>query len=291
MSRERIYWDYVSSGASLENQFLDNALPQSLFERADLLYYYGWEEQQSHDNETADGAPDPADLPKLAMYRELGLSPRPQHNMKVVLRHIQTKDPKVDRNYRDRYYEWTGAQYSCVYTPRAILAHASESPAEAGALRGIRGRDLVRLSHWSDVVYCRWLQFCRDFRLEPSSIRHIFQTDVTNPTTIDIVTDALGQLDRQLGRQLGQGLKYWPTGWPPRANEGITTFVHGTEEYRAVLATPNGVGPVHFVSQHRARLGRLMIIGVSVFCTAFSSQRAPFNMCFHVEQLGKIGQG
>lgn len=172
--------------------------------------------------------------------------------------------------------------YSCVYNPNAILAHASESPDFMGAQQQFqqRGIPVVPLKHWSDVVFLEWADQCAHWQAPLTGLRAIIQCDVNNKTTERIVDAAL--------RSAGMELKHWPKReWATGPRQGVATFPIDSPECQAILATPNGVGPVHLLTQHQARLGRMMVSAVTAFeRPSFGANPAPVNLVFHVTPVG-----
>lgn len=151
-----------------------------------------------------------------------------------------------------------------------------------GAQEGFQQHALpiVPLKHWSDVVLLKWADCCTQWRTPLTGLRAIIQCDVNNKTTERIVYTAL--------QRAGMELKPWPRReWKTRPGQGAATFPINSPECQAILATPNGVGPVHLLTQHQRQLGKMIISAVTVFTrTFFGFNPAPLNLVFHVVPAG-----
>lgn len=274
----------ILKGHALQRKFVDrHGVRPSPYQHLEWLDHYGWGVQWPSDG-SDDGTPLPQDTPKWTMYHDLGLSTRSDRNVKITVRHIDSLTCLINpeavsedqRVYRP--YHATGALYSCVYDPHAILVTSSESPAWCGSQRGILGDGVVPLKRWSDVVFLQWQDLCtRVWRTHMADIRAIVQLDITNQTTIRIVNEAL--------RRTGMPLNDWPhKDWTRYPAQGMANFSWSTAEYQAILATPNGVGPAHLLLGHPDQLGKKMISAISVFRrTRFGTDTAPMNLCFHIK--------
>lgn len=207
----------------------------------------------------------------MAMYHDLRLSTVPRDNMLITLTH--SKEAEFD----DKTYPATQGKYQCVYNPKAIIASVSESPDHKGYDEDITGDDVIPLKHWSDVVFLRWQLFCRGNAWRMRNLKYIIQTDIDNRKTEDIVFTAINKS--------GLPLQEWPwRDWRQYPNQGTATFHFGSDQFRAILASPNGAGAAHFLFQHKEALGNLVITAVSCFYLQGHAYNPwTLNMVFYIE--------
>lgn len=206
--------EVVAKGRRLEARFYRRVgLPLSPFRDFAQFEQYGWEEE-SLSQYSREGAPIAQDTAKLALYRDIGLSPHPNQNTKNLMRHVNTtvsiSNPgQVElegiRPVR-REYAATGSIHTCIYKPRVIFFQSGESPFKMGRQRGILGCELVPLRHWSDVVFLTYQELCSRWGSSVKEIRAILHLDVPNETTDKVVKDAL--------HYSGMPLRDWPEGLP-----------------------------------------------------------------------------
>lgn len=250
----------VGKGFRLIHDF-HQPVEQSLWVDVDHLTKYGWA-VDFEDNRNA--APRPEEAHKIAMYQDLGISLLRADNTKVKWMHKYASEPWGRQGPR---FEATEGHYNCICNPKAIIALDSESPDHMGLDNDIHGRDVVSLKHWSDIVFLQWKRYCQSKRIPLSNLQYIMQVNITNTTTQTIVDEALA----------GLGLRLQPWVGP----HGVTTVPYDTPEGQAILATPNGVGPVHLLTQHKRALGHLMIYAITAFnAQTFGGSTAPLNLCF-----------
>ena len=260
----------VQKGFRLAWSFSANT-PPSRWQNFKDLDNFGWAMEYHQQPGDENGAPLPQDESKVNMYHDLRLSDHSAYNFKCTMRHM----------FDNGGFSPTRGFYSCVYNPNAILAHASESPDYKGAQHlHLHGLPIVPLKHWSDVVFLKWAECCAHWRTPLTGLRAIIQCDVNNKTTERIVYTAL--------ERTGMELKQWPKReWQTRPRQGAATFPLDSPECQAILATPNGVGPVHLLTQHQWQLGKMMISGVTAFARlSFGANPAPLNLVFHVVPVG-----
>ena len=262
MDDEQLYSVAVRKGQHLAWRFsADN--PPSEWQSFNDLAIAGW--RRTHEGTHVPDHRIHGGTSRIDMYRDLGLSLHARDNAFFKWEHVAAGWAAAAHNRPARYYQPTGGHYQCVYNPAAIIAFASESPATMGYDEGIEGADVVPLCHWSDVVYLQWEQYCRENGLRPSNLRIIIQNDVDNRTTHRIVAYALERA----------GLAFRPWG------HGVATFEFGSEEFCAILASPNGVGPAHLLLDHQATMGKMVITAVGCFFHAGDPYKT-VNLCFHV---------
>lgn len=260
----------VQKGHQLASSFSAN-MPASRWQTVQDLDNLGWAQEYQEPGEE-NGAPLVQDESKVNMYHDLRLSEHPSYNFNCRMKHM----------FDNGGFYPTRGFYSCVYNPNAILAHASESPDFLGAQQQFQqhGLPIVPLKHWSDVVFLKWAECCAHWRTPMTGLRAIIQCDVNNKTTERIVCTAL--------ERCGMKLQQWPKReWKTGSQQGAATFPIDSPECQAILASPNGVGPVHLLTQHQRQLGKMMVSAVTAFARlSFGANPAPINLVFHVVPVG-----
>lgn len=272
------FGDAIDKGCRLAS-FFKSAATASEWNDPASLEKYGWDKDYHVPLFDTNGAPNSWDGQSMATYQDLGLSPAKEDNVRVPLKHVNPR--RTDRDYS---YPATNGYYICVYNPLAIIVRASWSPWIAGAWLEppIPDHEVVPLSHWSDIVFLQWQRYCSEAHVDPSDLRVIVQSHVTNDTTLRIITSAL--------KHARMDLCEWQSEyWKKKSCLAPATFPFGTPEYYALLATPNGVGPVHFLTQHQNVFGKKLFEGVTVFGRD-DIDFEDVSLCFHIAPVFEKGE-
>ena len=95
---------------------------------------------------------------------------------------------------------------------------------------------------WSDVAFALWQAISALNNTDIKNIRYIVQDDINNEITRSIVFQAV----------------------PDRSKE-LAIFSYGTEEFQALLGTPNSAGGVYLLMEHKRILGLKTISRIFVF--------------------------
>lgn len=101
---------------------------------------------------------------------------------------------------------------------------------------------------WSDVTFAVWEALSALHRSNIQDLRYIVLTEVDNYISTIIIDHAV--LDP---------LK-------------VATFEPGTEAHRALLGSPNGVGSVYLLMEHKKQLGRKTIGRIIICCVALEEE-------------------
>ncbi|KAB8232368.1 hypothetical protein ETB97_006282 [Aspergillus alliaceus] len=109
----------------------------------------------------------------------------------------------------------------------------------------------VPLRQWSDVIFLLWKRVAKS---NAGGLRHIFQSIVANQQTLNIMRQAIGEAD---------DFKDWDKYSPIQENG--RTFRPGSDEYYALLYSPNGRGIGWMLTQHKTQLGLLTVSSITVF--------------------------
>lgn len=262
------FWKAARRGAILRQDFFEE-VPQSQFLEFSQLMQHGWEIDFE---DPLFGVPRSHEIDKLAMYRDNNIPTSRSDNLRTKIVHSRVSYP----DGRHKKYRPTQAFYECTLNPRAIVAISGESPAYRARRDQIPRDDIVRLQHWSDVVFLLWQNYCQRRGLPMSGLTHIIQQDVDNPRTRRIIPEVLSSADFD-------DLRPWRN---DAKDPGAITFPLGCEAFDAILGSPNGVGPAFFLAQHKEALGEKVIAAVSVVCHPDSEGSLGLaSFCFHVQPL------
>ena len=126
----------------------------------------------------------------------------------------------------------------------------------AQGVNGRKGSSVPPLNHWSDIAYLQWLS-----KAEPdSNLRFVLRYNVINDGTCF----ALDFMESHCGFALTQ--------WPG------TTYYPGSNEFNALLGSPNGQGVAHMLIQHRKQLGHRAVEKVIIFFIACRGKMLLFHL-------------
>jgi hypothetical protein len=100
-----------------------------------------------------------------------------------------------------------------------------------------------RLNHWSDIAYLQWLSKAST----GSRLRYVLRYNVLNDLTAFAMTF--------MSSHNGLVLADWP---------GIT-YDAGSDEFNALLGSPNGRGVAYLLIQHQKQLGHKTVENITVF--------------------------
>lgn len=95
---------------------------------------------------------------------------------------------------------------------------------------------------WSDATFALWEAITSFTRSDIRYLRYIAHSDISNPVTKFIIHRIV-----------------------PKDSESVTVFNAGTNAFLALLGTPNGVGGVHLLMEHKRALGYKTIARAIVF--------------------------
>ncbi|KAF1994511.1 hypothetical protein P154DRAFT_585619 [Amniculicola lignicola CBS 123094] len=159
----------------------------------------------------------------------------------------------------------TGASYTTVFNPDdgVIIAWGKYSPAYMGPKKNPPVTVFPALKSWSDVTFLQWAGLTSKAGKSAGNIRHIISSPVENKPSQALIARALKNAKKELGA------------WPG------TSFTTTTDEGKALLAAPNGVGITYFLSQHKAQLGTKTVTKLTVFVDGGNSPRPP-SLLFYV---------
>ena len=95
---------------------------------------------------------------------------------------------------------------------------------------------------WSDATFAVWKFATAYFKTNIQDIRYIGQAGIDNPFTVSIINRVV-----------------------PDRYKKVSIFNYDTDEFRALLGTPNGVGGVYLLMEHKKILLRKTIPRILVF--------------------------
>ncbi|KAH6870362.1 hypothetical protein BKA58DRAFT_401903 [Alternaria rosae] len=158
---------------------------------------------------------------------------------------IVHEDPTDDEDVDDQMYVVDGEEgkeYRCTGMNR-------KGPMQAGQERVPRltRDDMPKLHQFSDVGWITWKTFAGHNGDNIRGLRYFISVAITNPQTRSVCRKVF--LDKNLVL----------TGWPGEA------FLSGTDEFHAILGTPNMRGYGYMLIQHKADLGNMYVNAVRVF--------------------------
>ena len=116
--------------------------------------------------------------------------------------------------------------------------------------------------YWSDAAFALWEAITSFNRSNIRYLRHIAHNDISNPVTKYIIHRAV-----------------------PNEFESVTVFDAGTNAFLALLGTPNGVGGVHLLMEHKRALGYKTITRAIVFRKGPRTFPSGSDVVFHVQDM------
>jgi hypothetical protein len=119
------------------------------------------------------------------------------------------------------------------------------------AAEGWPADDYVPLKQWSDVVFLLWQRIAGS---NARGLQHHIQCPISNEDTRRIMRKAIGE---------GDSFSDWDSLSP--FQEGGRTFRPNSQEYYALLGSPNGFGIAWLLIQHKAQLGVKTVSEITVF--------------------------
>ncbi|KAL2783350.1 hypothetical protein BJX66DRAFT_349514 [Aspergillus keveii] len=204
------------------------------------LVRYGWRKDEDTDADDSVGQNTLADG---GIFKELSIDAA--ENEKVLAEH------SIDVMVDGRKYEGTGAYYNSLFNIDSglIVADANSSP--RAEKKDWPAEDLPPLKQWSDVVFLLWQRIAGS---NVQRFQHHIQYAIANTDTVRIMQKAVGEDDT---------FSDWESFQPLRG--GGKTFRPDSDEYYALLNSPNGFGIAWFLIQHKAQLGIKTVSEITVF--------------------------
>ncbi|KAF2475090.1 uncharacterized protein BDR25DRAFT_381875 [Lindgomyces ingoldianus] len=162
-------------------------------------------------------------------------------------------------------YPVTEARYTTVLNPvdGVIFAWGKYSPGYMGSKKTPPVTVLPRLKSWSDIAFLQWWGLT--CTTNPRNLHYVFSTPVENTTTQAIISRAISTTGNKL------------TTWP-----GVT-FGMDTDQGKAILAAPNGVGVAFLLSSHKRQMGAKVVEKVTVFQDAGKAVPRPPSLLFYIK--------
>ncbi|KAI4632609.1 uncharacterized protein J4E87_002083 [Alternaria ethzedia] len=148
-------------------------------------------------------------------------------------------------------YRCTGADYTMSINTKdgVVIGMNRKGPMQAGQERvpPLTRDDMPKLHQFSDVGWITWKTFAEQNGHNIRGLRYFISVAITNPQT------------RAVCRKVFVDKNLVLTGWPGEV------FGSGTNEFHAILGTPNMRGYGYMLVQHKADLGNMYINAVRVF--------------------------
>ncbi|KAL1856561.1 hypothetical protein Plec18170_003529 [Paecilomyces lecythidis] len=215
-------------------QYLRPGVPvNSEFVNYGDLTAWGWDVRAQNDRSYVE-------LTLELAYEELNMNTA--NNVLYIISHFNAV------NVDGEEYPSTGAGYDSIYNVQdgMITAHSSHSPEN----RSPDAKRYPKLKKWSDVTFLQWQHVAQG---NVQNLNHIFQEGITNPETKAALARALGKPEDF--DDWGQYRR--PPAW--------RSFYPGSDEYNALLYTPNLRGVSWLLIQHKQQLGRRKISKITLF--------------------------
>ncbi|KAL6812361.1 hypothetical protein J3E69DRAFT_376188 [Trichoderma sp. SZMC 28015] len=115
----------------------------------------------------------------------------------------------------------------------------------------------THVRRWSDAAWMQWVKACNDAKFnDVSNVKYIFRASVENPTSLDLLFQALRE-------KYSDSPTVPPIGvW----NNRLTLDVdHDSRQFFAVLGSPNGSGVAYLLMTHKGALGVKTVNKVDIF--------------------------
>ena len=240
-----------------------DTVAQSKWTNAQQLDWYGWTTKP----------PKPLNpfhasrLISADVFEGLGPATDDADNLRVENNH--DTNVRVDkRNWRktDAIYEnyfSTGGQNT------AIFASQNWSPDFWGSLNDppVTGDNVIPLKRWSDVIFLNYQSLMVGRGKDAMHrLKYIFRMRVNNKKSVKIMEGILG------GGSLRESIKAWP---------GVYYGME-TDDGRALLGTPNGLGVAWLLIQHKKQLGRKTVAGVRLYRNKDDNLAS---LCFYLKDV------
>ncbi|KAJ9270908.1 hypothetical protein DTO212C5_3133 [Paecilomyces variotii] len=149
-------------------------------------------------------------------------------------------------------YQSTGAMYGSAYNLQdgAIISHSAHSPeSEAPNLSRY-----PKCRRWSDVTFLQWQHMAQG---NVQNLNHVFRETITNQDTRSIMRRVLGKPDSWNDWDELHSASRWRSFYPQ------------SDEFNALLYTPNVRGVAWLLIQHKQQLGRRIITQITTFGADF----------------------
>jgi hypothetical protein len=238
------YQELVNKGRNMVSalQSAEDCFPQSEFTEYGALAEWGWTRSEDYEWTPM------RSVAAQRIFDLVGASWDTHVNRKVTNTHDKTtvKDGKT--------YNSTGARYSNHYNPLLIVAKSNAGPASEGKRARPRvtgGTDdpFPRLARLSDVLFLEFRRVMAENKQPMDELKAVWRDHIINQITKEVAIEVASDKDQL------NGIPKWP---------GID-FAPGSDEFAALIASPNGVGIAYLLLQHREQMGQKTISSVKVF--------------------------
>ncbi|KAK5720734.1 Mitochondrial import inner membrane translocase subunit tim8 [Elasticomyces elasticus] len=261
-AEKAVNWNAFNAHKAKGDQFISFMecpnTDQSFWTDREALFDNGWVMPGETD---VPASPEPQPFPFLPVaaqvYDWLGISPdykKVEYNLHYSWDQDKEADQRTTRAYgpfpAGTKYGAIEAAYENIFNPRAgmIICYSNYSPAfRVSRNHYLRPADIPPLNRLSDVLWYQWKDAVAATHSPDlvSNVKWIMRHKVIDATSTDII-DTIN----------GEQLQDWPgKTYDMSAATGSDSGLQERSIARALLGSPNGVGVVHFLAQHRADLG------------------------------------
>ncbi|KAJ5895017.1 hypothetical protein N7495_006708 [Penicillium taxi] len=221
--REDSDWDKaLNAGKKIAADFTGTPT-QSKWTNVNSLETNGWTDQVD----------DPETFKSLsAVFTSIGLDRADN----TIITLIQDQDVTVDGTE----YLASNGFYKNTYNVKAgvIIANDNKSPREKRFEDGNDCDDVVPLAKFSDVVFLEWQKLAGT---SVDGLKYMIRSEIDNAATKAVIRKACG---------LAANEEDWSK------IEDAQEFLPGTDNFNALLGSPNGRGLGYMLSQHQSKLGK-----------------------------------
>lgn len=245
------YQELVEKGKKLVSALQSDTecFAQSEFTNYESLKAWGW--SRKSDSKMA-----PMKMGAYGqVYESLGASWEHNLNQFVTVEH----DTKIEKD--GKTYHRTGAVYQNRFNPSVIIAMNNEGPSSKGKKQRppVTGdpNPYPALARLSDVLFLEYQRTMAGMKQPMEKLKGIWRKGVMNPDTKAICIQIASN-----GKSTVDQIPEWPG----------KDFTPRSDEFAALIASPNGVAVAYILLQHRQQLGTKTVTSARVWYEEFMLQ-------------------
>ncbi|KAF2263948.1 hypothetical protein CC78DRAFT_602932 [Lojkania enalia] len=168
---------------------------------------------------------------------------------------------ETEREVNDVKYPPTHANYITLFDAAAglLVGQAKYSPKYMGAKQDPPVSIYPALKTWADIAFLQWQELHSQINSGANigNVKYIFSSPVENDECVRLIDETL--------KKSGNERKKWP---------GVT-FDADSDEAKALIGCPNGIGPSYFLATHKKQLGSKIVEKVTVFMDDGKAKKFP----------------
>ncbi|KAM0718204.1 hypothetical protein Q7P37_006536 [Cladosporium fusiforme] len=221
--------DAVAKGDILHDMLYCGSGPASEFTSYDSLADWGWR--------NGEGKADMVDY--MNQLKDVEAQVNMGKTQQMLNQH------QFETEHDGKKYPSTTGSYQNIYTPELIIAINNWSPRLSDT------DTFPKLERMSDVLFLEYQRLMEGWQRPLTELRGLARYGIVNRDTKLLAAQALGY-------DPGERVTNWPR-WPGR------DFDPSTDEYCALIASPNGRAAVWLLANHKEQLGHKIIEKVRVY--------------------------